>query len=185
MRRRGAVLVQLLVGTMLSLIVFAGLLQGVVSLWRLQKYSVGMPSVQDDAREIALRLADSLRGATLCTSADAGCTLDAPVENPTASGVTVYRRNDNGTLSELAYAVSAGKFSVAIGEKVTTFCTDANLTLTYYSAPAYYSNSLTAFTPTAATTKSLAAVGIVASVTRNGLTGRYETFIRLRNSPKP
>jgi len=179
-------LIQLLVGVIVSSIVMGLLLQGTVSLWKMQSFGVGMPGVQEDARTVALRLADDLRGADLCVATDSSCTVDAAIESPAATGVTIYSRNDNGTLSELQYAVSNGSFTLRTDNGApTTVCTDATLTLTYYSASTYYSNGLTAYTPTSATTKNLAAVGIVSTVTRDGLTGRFETFIRLRNSPKP
>lgn len=193
MRRRGSVLIQLLAGTAVTGLVMALLLQGTVSLWQMQSDGITLPGVQDDAREIALRVADALRGATLCTSTDSSCSIDAPVENATATGVTVYRRNDDGSLTEYAYGVTNGNFTMTVGSgsatsggsQTTTFCTGATLTLTYYSASSYYSNGLTAYTPTNSTATTLAAVNIVSTVTRNGVTARFETFIRLRNSPKP
>ena len=185
MRRRGSVLVQLLVGTVIMVIVMGALLQTLVSLWRMQSFSTGMPGTQDDARGIALRVGDALRGATLCTSTDSSCTLDAAVENPTASSVTVYRRDDSGNLVEYAYGVSNGNFTLTSKGNTTTFATGATLTLTYYSSSSYYSSGFTSYTPTASTATNLVAVGIVATTTSNGLSARFETLVRLRNSPKP
>ena len=185
MKRRGAVLIELLVGSVVTGIVLTVLLQGIVSLWRMQAFGFGMPSVQDDARDIALRLADALRDATLCTTTDGGCTVGAAVEATSSTGFTVYRRNADATLSKLLYGVSGGGFTLTTSGTTTGFSTGAGLTLTYYSSADYNSNGLAAYTPTDATAKSLVAVGIVSTVTRNGLTGRFETLVRLRNSPKP
>ena len=70
------------------------------------------------------------------------------------------------------------------GGVATTINNDATLALVFYTGTAYNSSSLTPFTPTNATLKTLAAVGIQASVVRNGLTSSYSTVVRLRNSPK-
>lgn len=170
---------------MVSGFVMAAILPAMMTLWRMQKFSVSMPGVQADAQGMALRMADALRGATLCTSTDTGCTLDAPAENATATGITVYRRNDNGTLSEQTYSVVSGEFRLVKGGVTTTFCRDAAMTLTFYGSATYNSSSLSTFSPTNATLKTLTAVGIATTVTRDGLTGSYSTLIRLRNSPKP
>lgn len=185
MRRRGSILIQLLVGTAIMVVVMGALLQVLMSLWRMTSFSTDMPGSQDDARGIALRVADAFRSATLCTSSDSGCTLNAAIESPSSSVVTIYRRNLDGTLSELTYGVSNGNFTLSTGGTTTTFSTGATLTLTYYGSSSYYSNGLTSFTPTASTAPNLAAVGIVATTTTNGQTARFETFVRLRNSPKP
>ena len=185
MRRRGTTLIELLVGTAVVTVVTGALLQILVSLWRMQSFSVGMSGSQDDARGIALRLADAFRSATLCTTTDSGCTLNAAIESPSSTGATIYQRNVDGTLSELAYGVSNGNFTLTTGGTTTTFATASTLTLTYYGSSSYYSNGLASYTPTSSTTPSLAAVDIVATTVTNGQTARFETFVRLRNSPNP
>ncbi len=186
MRRRGSILIQLLVGCAIMTVVMGALLQILVSLWKMQTFSTSMPGAQDDARGIALRLADAFRSATLCTTTDSGCTVDAAFESASTTGVTIYQRNDDGTLSELAYGVSNGNFTLTTGGTTTTFSTGATLTLTYYTSSSYYSSGLTSYSPpSASSAPSLTAVDIVATTTNNGLTARFETFVRLRNSPKP
>ena len=89
-------------------------------------------------------------------------------------------------MKKLTLAVVGGSFQQGTnGGAATTINTDATLTLVFYTGSTYNTSSLTPFTPTNTTLKSLAAVGIQASVVRNGLTGSYSTVVRLRNSPKP
>ena len=183
--RRGLGLIELLIAIVVAAIAMALFFPSMLGVWKMQTLSYGMPTVDNDARGIALSLADSLRAATLCSTTDAGCTVDAAVENATATGLTVYRRSDDGTLKKITLAVVGGAFQQQTnGGVATTINNDATLALVFYTGTAYNSSSLTPFTPTNATLKTLAAVGIQASVVRNGLTSSYSTVIRLRNSPK-
>lgn len=177
-------LVEMLVGLGVATVVMAALFPSFLNLWRMQQTSFGMPGVQDDAREAAITVAQALRSATLCTSNDgAGCTLNAAAESASSNGVTVYRRNDDGTLSEIVYSTSSGNLTAQSSGPATTLYPNATLALTFYGSATYNSSSLSPYTPTNATLTNLAAVGIVATVARNGLTGTYSTLIRLRNSP--
>lgn len=87
-RQRGTTLIQLLTGIAVSGVVMGLVLQGTMTLWRMQSFSISMPAVQTDAQGMALRVADALRGADLCQTGDSSCTLDAAVENTSATGVT-------------------------------------------------------------------------------------------------
>ncbi len=182
--RRGLGLIELLIAVVVVAIAMALFFPSMLGVWKMQTLSYGMPTVDNDARAIALNLADSLRAATLCNATDTGCTVDAAVENATATGLTVYRRNDDGTLKKITLAVVGGAFQQRTNGVVTTIDNDATFTLVFYTGTTYNSNSLTPFTPTDATLKSLAAVGIQTTVARNGLTSSYSTVVRLRNSPK-
>lgn len=166
-------MMQLIVGTIITLVVSGGIYQAMSSGWNLHKFSINMPWVQEDARRTAIRLANSLRRASQCISLDQGCTVDAVVENATPTGITTYGRSKTGVLTKTIYS--------------STTDTDGNssgYTLSYYQASAYHSGSLTPYTPSSTTTKQMCAVGITATVTRDGLTGTYTTLVRLRNSPK-
>lgn len=180
MSRRGYTLIQALVGMVVGTVVGMGVFRAMIVLWRANSFSVSMPAVQDDAKSAVLTLAGALRRATLCTATDTGCTLDAAVESTSATGVTAYRRNADGSLSKLAYTISSG----ALRLNGAILVPDATIALSFYGGATYHSSSLTSFVPTASTTKTLTAVGITATVARGGLTGTYSTFVRLRNSPK-
>ncbi|RYG24871.1 hypothetical protein EON82_09180 [bacterium] len=184
MRRRGVTLIQLLVGTVLGTVVLGGVLVGFMALWNMQKMGLQMPAVQQDARQLALTIASSLRRATLCTSSDSSCVVDAAAESASSSGITAYRRNTNGSLSKLVYSVSSGNVQVVDAGSTSILAAGGSLTLTFYQAATYHSNSLTTYTPDNTTIKQLIAVGITTSVSRNGLSGSYTTTVRLRNSPK-
>lgn len=186
MKRRGSTLFEVLMAIVILAVVVAVFLPTMLGTWRMQTLSFGMPTVENDARAMALRIADALRAATLCTASDSGCTLDAAAENATTTGVTAYRRNDDGSLKRETLSVVGGTFQEQFdGAAATTINTDATLTLVYFTGATYNSTSLTSFAPTNATLKTLAAVGIKTSVQRNGLTSSYSTIVRLRNSPKP
>jgi hypothetical protein len=150
----------------------------------MQKMGLQMPAVQNDARQLALTIAGALRRATLCTASDSGCVVDAAAESASTSGVTVYRRETNGSLTKLAYGVSGGNAQVTTGATTSILATGGSMTLTFYQGSTYHSSSLTTFTPDNTTIKQLIAVAITTSVTRNGLSGSYSTLVRLRNSPK-
>jgi hypothetical protein len=177
-------LIQLLLAGVISTVVLGGILVGFMTLWNMQKLGLQMPAVQQDARQLALTLASSLRRATLCTSSDTGCTIDAAAESATSTGITVYRRNSDGSLSKLAYGISNGVAQVTTGSTTNNLALGSSITLTFYQSPTYHSSSLTTYTPDNTTIKQLIAVGITTSVTRNGLSGSYSTLVRLRNSPK-
>ena len=186
MRRRGTTLIEVLVAAILLAIVMAIFLPAMLSAWRMQALSFGMPTVDNDARGMALKVADALRAATLCTASDSGCTVDAAAENATATGLTAYRRNDDGTLKKLTLSVVGGSFQMQVDSNApVTIGTGATIALVYFTGSAYNTTSLNPFTPTNATLKSLAAVGINTSVQNNGLTSSYSTLVRLRNSPRP
>lgn len=184
--RRGRTLIELLAAVAIFALAMALFLPGMLGIWRIQALSYGAPTVDNDARRMVLRLADALRAATLCTASDSGCTVDAAAENASATALTAYRRNDDGTLKKLTYAVIGGDFQQQTnGGVATTINTGATLAMVFYTGSSYNPSSLTTFTPTNATLKSLAAVRIQAQVVRNGLTSSYTTTVRLRNSPRP
>lgn len=186
MSRRGTTLIQLLVGVIVVALVMAGFLRAFANAWRMQLTSIAVPGLQRDAKDVAMKIADAARGATLCAATDSGCTVDAPAENASSSAITLYRRNDDGTMTKRTYAVGAGLFTIQIGSAgAATICNSATLTLNFYGAASYNASTLTPFVPTNSTLKTLAAIGIKASVARNGITESYSTLIRLRNSPKP
>lgn len=185
MRRRGFTIMQVLIGGLVSLVVVSALFYVLVGFSKVSSTADTMAGTQFDAEAMAQRLAADLRKASLCTSSDSGCTVDAALSGAGTSGVTVYVRN-GGNLEQRAYSINNGNFQRAIGERTEVLQTNAALTLTYYRSSTYRTSSWTTFVspPTDTEAKQVIAVGINATVTRNGVAITYTTTVRLRNSPK-
>lgn len=182
MRKRGWALIEVLVGVIVLGIVMAALFQIYLNIWDSNNYSTGLSETQNDAQQIATTLANAFRSAVQCTSTDSGCTVGANTQSETSSSCTIYSRNSSGTLVQTNYAVNSGNFQTTIGSGTpTTVYPGATLTLTYYTSSTYNTNTLTSFMPTTSTASTLCAVGILTSVTINGVTGTYTTFVGLRN----
>ena len=183
MLRRGYTLIELLTALVILGVLLAGLLQVITSMESANTFTSRMPTVQQDAVDVVRKLAESLRGATICTSGDSGCSLNAAMEAPSGSAITIYRRASNGTLSLVTYRIQNGNFERVVNSAATTLVENASLSLVYYRSDGYNSNSLDVSDDPGSELSAIIAVGITATVTRNGLTGTYTTLIRLRNSP--
>lgn len=181
--KRGATLIELIVGILIVALLSVALLQAFVSLWNEQAFGLRYPSVQEDARQMANILGGAFRRATLCTSSDSGCTLDAAISGASSSGVTIYTR-PSSALVLTSYGVTNGVFWKNSSGVTTNLFTGANLAITYYTSPSYNSSAMVPYFPNASQTPSLAAVRIQTTITRYGITGTYSTIVRLRNSPK-
>jgi hypothetical protein len=172
-----------LVATFVLSILMIGVLQVMVGVYNDQIFSIGMPTVQENSRQMAITLANALRGATLCASTDTGCTLNAAVTNATASTITIYTR-PSSAIVQTTYGLTGGSFFSKVGSaSAVDLYPGATFTLTYYTSSGYHNTSLKTYSPTNTTTINLIAVGITTSVVDNGITGSYTTLVRLRNSP--
>ncbi len=185
MKRRGASLVEVLVTLIVIGLVMSMLLQAFISLWKSQNAAVGMSSTQQRAQQIVTTVSNAFRSAVQCTSTDTGCIVNSTIEAPTASSCTVYSRNSSNTLVETTYSLSGANFQnqIGTGTPVTVYSNVSTFALTYYSSTTYYSNALTAYTPTSSTDQDLVAVKIDVTVTMNGQAASYETIVRIRNHP--
>ena len=186
MKRRGFTLVEVLVGLVVFGVVMGALFTAFCTMWNAQSLSIGLPESQQNAKQMAMTLASAIRGATYCQSTDSGCTLDAGIQNATATSCTVYSRNSSGTLVQTTYAVVNGNFQQTVGGTTTVLIPNATLALTYYTGPnstTYNATSMTSFTPSATTAPDLIAVQIVATVAEGGGSTTYTTLTRLRNGP--
>jgi len=181
-KRGGWALIDVLVGIIILGIVLGALFQVYTNLWDSNKYSAGMSTSQIEAQQMATSIATAFRSAVQCTSTDSGCTVGANIESASSTGCTIYSRNSSNALVETTYAVNNGNYQTTVGSgTASTIYTGASLSLTYYSSSTYNTNTLTSFTPTSSTSTNLAAVGILTSITLNGVTSTYTTFVGLRN----
>jgi type II secretory pathway pseudopilin PulG len=183
MKRRGITLLEILASVALLTIVLSGLFTIFVSISGVQKFTSTMPGVQDYAQKMTLDVAAALRKATLATAADTSCTLNAAVESASSTAVTVYS-GANGSITKTAYANSGAN----VNKGGVLWYSNASLAFTYYqsSTASYHlasGSGLTAYTPSASTTKNLVAVKVAGTYTSGGLTATYSTIVRLRNSP--
>ncbi|HWD38205.1 MAG TPA: hypothetical protein VG944_05100 [Fimbriimonas sp.] len=201
---RATTMIEVLVSTIVVGLIMGGLLAVVSSIYSAETFAVTMPSVQSDARQMALTVAAGIRNATICTSSDQAtgpCIWPGgAIESPTGAQLTVYHRQTDGTLANVKYYISS--------DGTNTFCTDtktghsgssttvtqrsytdAGISFTYYqsTSSAYHTNGLSQFAsfPTSATSGQLIAIGITARITRgSNVNGQYTTLVRLRNSPQ-
>ena len=183
--KQGYTIIQLLVGILITTFLLSGLFQVINGFGKAQLLNTTLPGVQFDAEQMAKYLAADLRKASLCTASDSGCTVDAVISGASATGVTVYVRS-GGTLQQRTYAISNGNFQKTISGVTTVLATNASLNLTYYTASAYRTSSWSSMgtPPTDTEAKTIIAVEIAATITRNNTAVTYKTIVRLRNSPK-
>ena len=184
MKRRGYTLVELLSSLIIFSVVLAALLVAYIALWKDENKAAGLSGSQMGAKQIVWKMAEAFRGASLCTSSDTGCDLNSGVESASASSVIINSRSSTGALVKTTYAVNNGNFQITVGTgTAATYVTGASMTLTYYTSTTYNATALTTFTPSSTTDSTLIAVQIVATVTQNGVTETYQTFVRLNNGP--
>lgn len=184
MKTRGASLVETLVGVLVATVASIGVYTFVLSLHSAQNFSVSMPTAQREAYEMATMVAGSLRRATLCTSTDTGCNINAAFQDGSATAITIYYR-DGSTLVPVTYDVVNGAFRRTRNNTTTViYDTGASLTLTYYKGSAYHASSLAVMTPDVASAPYTVAVRVDATKTTSGATAQYSTVVRLRMGPK-
>ncbi len=182
MRRRGFTTVELLTGVVIMGVVLGGIFTAFSGMWNNQSQAIGMPAAQEGAKQMAVTLGEAFRAPVECHSTDSGCTVGAPIDTASSTSCNIYSRPGTSLVSS-TYAVTNGNFQVTTGGVTTTYATGATLNLTYYSSTTYNTTALTTFTPTTATAANLLGVQIAVSVTQNGYTNSYTTFVRLRNGP--
>jgi prepilin-type N-terminal cleavage/methylation domain-containing protein len=188
MKRRGMTLVELAVVVVIIGIITTGLLTVWMSMSGIQSFTTTMPPVQETAQRMTMDVAAAFRKATLATSADTTCTLNAAVESASSTAVTIYS-GSNGSITKTTYANSSGNITKATnGGAAAILYAGASLAFTYYqsSSSSYHlasTSGLSSYTPTSSTTKNLVAVQIVGTYTSGGFTATYTTMVRLRNSP--
>jgi hypothetical protein len=183
MKRRGMSLIEVSVAGTVIVILMTGLLSIFTSISAIQKFTSTMPTVQDSAQRLTLDMAGAIRKATLATSADTNCTLNAALEGTSADSITVYS-GSNGSVSKTTYANSGSNVVKTIGATPPViWYANASLAFTYYRSSTYHGSQLTTFTPTSTTTPEVIAVGITGTYSSGGLTATYSTIVRLRNGP--
>jgi hypothetical protein len=183
MKRRALTMVELVVTVAVMSILMGGLLSAFSAIAGVQTFTTTMPTVQDTAQRMTRDVAAAFRKATLATSADSGCTLNAAVENVSSSAATIYS-GSNGSIVKTTYANSGSDVVKSTGASpATVWYANASLSFTYYTSATYHGSAITAYTPSSGTTPQLIAVGITGTYTSGGITASYSTLVRLRNGP--
>jgi len=200
--RRGMTVVEVVVGGTIGVTIMGAMFATISTIYSSESFASTTASVQQNAQEMATTVADGLRDATVCQSTDSAnspCTwTGGPIQNPTASQVTVYNRLSSGAEANVTYLVSNNTFEIqtTTGSGAGTTTTQSlysgssvTLSLVYYQAASGTTGatSLTPFTPTSATVSSIVGAQVTATIVTNGaggqVTGSYTTTVKFRNSP--
>ena len=183
-RQRGAVLVDMIVGLLLSFLVGAMIMSGMQTSIASRETVIEQNQSQTDARQPLDMMADHLRNAQLASAAPYRV-LDAG----TATSVTYYT---DSARSSVSYFLSGSTLMRTEGD-LTVAATPVltgvtSLRFVYYKIATYNASGFVACTspsaPTSAELNFLAAIQIDATVTQDGYTSSYSTLVRLRNSPR-
>ena len=182
--RRAYSLFELLAAVAILSVLVTGLATVFMGLNSAQSFALTMPQVQNDAQQMTLKIAAAVRKASLCTSTDSGCTLNAGVESASSTSLTIYTHDSSGTLVKTTYANSGGNVTTSTnGGTPSTLYSNASISFAYYQSSTYHASSLTSFTPDSTTSPQLIGVQITGTVTSGSLTASYSTIVRLRNGP--
>lgn len=182
MRKRGATIIELLIGLILTCIVLYGSAQLMTAGFVAHDRTNDMSAMHRQAREAIDTLADHLRNAQMNTNA--AFAVDSSLHEATPTSVTYYTSSAGDTVT---YELKAGALlRTADGATTAVVSGVTNLNFEYFRLTTYNS-SWAAIAGTTATTGELPFIGLVkisARITVNGVTGSYETTVRLRNSPR-
>jgi Tfp pilus assembly protein PilW len=179
-KQRGAVLVDLMAGLMISFLVGAVIMSAMQTSVSARETVNEQNQSQTDARQPLDLMADHLRNAQLSVN-----TLpEVAVTAGTATAVTY-----NTTGAPVTYALSGANLQRTESGTTTTVLTGiTSLRFTYYKIASYNASGFVpCLTPTAPLSTEfprLAAIQVDATVTQDGYTSSYSTIVRLRNSPK-
>ena len=194
-RRAGVTLIELM---MVTIILFIGglvLFEFVKSTYGAQDTISGQNSADATARQVIDTLADELRNSQWFNPYDALCQAGCgsgtaeDVTAGTATSITFYRNSLYGNQS-IQYSLSGTNLQKSVdGATAVTVLTGVqSLTFTYYShSPNTYDTLLT-LPLASADYPLLGTVGIDATVSvtqLNTYSRRYQSLVRLRNSPPP
>ena len=191
--RRGALLIDILIALVLSLIVGAALATLINITYYVSRTLTGQNSADTRARNQVDTLADQLRNAQSMTSGSVKKVFSAAA----ASDLTCYLNSTGDTqrfwLDTTTTPPTFKRSQTLSGVKTTTVLLSSvsALQFTYYQqAQANYTAASSAWSatasphaPTAAELPNIGAVSISVTVTTNSYTNQISTFVRLRNSP--
>lgn len=180
-RIRGAILMDMLMGLMVSFLVGAVIMSAIQTSVSARQTIMEQNDSQTEARQPLDIMADHLRNAQLASTAP-----QQVLAAGTATSLTYY---SDAARTPITYALSGTTLNRTDGGNTTVVLTGVtSLRFSYYKIASYNAAGFVACTtPTAPLSTELtrlAAIQIDASVTQDGYTSSYSTIVRLRNSPK-
>jgi len=182
MRRRGLTVVELLIGLIIGALALGATFKYFTSIMLTNDNVAGQGVAYQQARLAIDTMCDHLRNAQLNSN---GSYVVNSVLHEAAPTTFTYYTDSSG--SRVTYALSSGALQRAVsGDSPTILSNVSSLNLTYYRMVTYNGN-VTSIAGTTATTAELPQIGLVkiqVGVTIGGYTANYESFVRLRNSPR-
>ena len=189
--RHGAMLIDLLMGSMASVLIGAALVTMMLTTYQVRGTLQGQSNTDWQVRNAMNILADSISNAQSYQTSASPVTY-AALQAATTNSVTCYTSSSTGTYRQYWFDSANKMLKRTTSTNVTTtLVRNVNsVSLTYYvSGGNYYATSnswvttTTPSAPTAAELPTIGAVKVVVSMTVNGYTRQYSTLVRLRNSP--
>ena len=180
-RMRGAIMVDMLMGLLVSFLVGAVIMSAMQSSVTARDVVNEQNESQTNARQPLDIMADHLRNAQLASTAP-----EQVIGAGSATSVTYYV---DSARTAVTYSLSGTTLQRVDNATTTTVLTGvSSLRFTYYKIATYNAAGFVACTspsaPSALELARLAAIQIDATVTQDGYTSSYSTIVRLRNSPK-
>lgn len=191
-RHRGALLIELLVAGILSLLVGAGLVMSLQTTYSSRNTIGSQTLTYAGTRQVIDTLADKLRNAQSYAS-----TSHSVLSAATASDITIYSDTTGNTTRywlDTSVSPAALKTTVTTGGLATTttllsgvsslqFTYYKNTAASYASPTGYWVTTTNPNAPTDGEKPNVGAVYITATVNINGYSRSIASFLRLRNSP--
>jgi hypothetical protein len=183
-RQRGAVLIDMIMGLLLSFLVGAVIMSAMQTSIASRDTVIEQNESQTSARQPLDLMADHVRNAQLASAAPYRV-LDAG----TATSLTYYTDSSRSSVSYFLDGTTLKRTEGDLTVSPTTVLTGVtSLRFVYYKIATYNASGFIPCTspsaPTSAELNFLAAIQIDATVTQDGYTSSYSTLVRLRNSPR-
>jgi Tfp pilus assembly protein PilW len=185
--RRGTVLIEMLVSSLVALLIGAAVLACVQVTAQTNATILGQNNTDSVARRPLDILADNLRNAQVYGTTGASCIQAATTSSLscyTDSAGSYVRFWQDSTTTPATFKKTSGATTTILITGVTS------LIFTYYTSTGLYSPASSSWAttvdpnnPTATELTKVAAIGIKATVTVNGYTRTLSSVVRLRNSP--
>lgn len=178
MRQRGAVLIDLILGLVMSFLVGAVIMSAMQTSITSRQTVLEQNDSQTDARQPLDIVADHLRNAQLSGN--------AAISAGNKTSVSYY---PEAGAEPITYSWSSGSLSRTEDGKTSKVLSGVtSLSLTYYRVASYNSPTfvpcINPSAPSALELPVLGAIQIDATVSQDGYTANYSTIVRLRNSPR-
>ena len=183
-KQRGAILVDMMMGLMLSFLVGAVIMSAMQTSIASRDTVIEQNQSQTDARQPLDLMADHLRNAQLASTSPYRV-----LSVGTATSITYYTDAARSEVSYYLNGTTLMRTEGALNASATPVLTGVtSLRFVYYKIATYNASGFIPCTspsaPTSAELNFLAAIQIDATVTQDGYTSSYSTLVRLRNSPR-